>query len=301
MRLGRGGGGEVFLAWDRALRREVAIKRLISGADVNSALRFSREAALMARLKHRAIVPILDLEHSQENAYYVMPYIPGSRSLRGWLGSAANVRPIPRAIVLGVLEAVCEALDHIHAHGVVHRDVKPANILVAPGGETFLMDFGLAHEPDSLLTFDDECLGTLPYLSPEQVRGQAITPASDLYSLGLVLYAIATGTDAVKDHLEYIRRIANGERLVDPPSEREPSVGKGLEQVIMRAIAPDPQDRFPSGAALIEALAALSLRDWWNPRPATSGVRARATLPAASDSNSRAVTSSHAVLPASAR
>ncbi len=233
--IARGGMGVVYRATHLGLQRPVALKviaRELAG-DEGFRQRFLRESRLAARLDHPAVVPIYDSREVDGELIVAMRLVEGG-DLRRLLDREGPLEPA-RAIAL--LGQVAEALDAAHAAGIVHRDVKPHNVLVE-GDRAFLSDFGLAKalgrgEPIS----GASVVGTAEYMSPEQWRGDSIGPAADVYSLGCVLFEALTG----------VAPFARGE------ADTEPEMPEGLDEVIERAVAKDPADRYPSARALIAA------------------------------------------------
>ncbi|CAL9506793.1 Serine_threonine-protein kinase PknD [Actinosynnema sp. ALI-1.44] len=186
--LGRGGMGEVRRAWDTVLRRPVAVK-LVRGTGESEALRrFGHEVRVLAGLEHPGLVPVFDAGADGPVSFVVMRLIEG-RTLRDELKSGPL--GVERVRELGI--ALAEALDHVHARGVVHRDVKPGNVLLDRDGRPHLADFGLARRVDTPhLTRSNRVMGTAAYLAPEQVRGEEVSAATDVYALGLVLLECLT-------------------------------------------------------------------------------------------------------------
>lgn len=187
--LGVGGMAEVRRGWDTVLRRPVAVKVFHSGADVDAGRRFDNEARTLARLSHPGLVAVHDAGSGDGPAFVVLQLIEG-RTLRDRIADG----PLPVAEVRELGARLADALAYVHEQGVVHRDVKPSNILLDGDGTPHLADFGLAHLADTTrFTRTDQLVGTAAYLSPEQVRGGEIGPAADVYSFGLVLLECLTG------------------------------------------------------------------------------------------------------------
>jgi serine/threonine-protein kinase len=233
--IARGGMGVVYRATHLGLERQVALKviaRELAG-DESFRQRFLRESRLAARLDHPAVVPVYDSREVDGELIVAMRLVEGS-DLRRLLDDEGSLEP---ARALALLGQVAEALDAAHAAGIVHRDVKPHNILIE-GDRAFLTDFGLAkameREPGESSA---SVVGTAEYMSPEQWRGDSIGPAADIYSLGCVLFEALTGIApfARKD------------------SDTEPEMPEGLDAVIEHAVAKDPADRYPTAGALIAA------------------------------------------------
>lgn len=258
--LGQGGMAHVYLARDQRLNRDVAVKVL----DANLARqpgfreRFMHEARLAAALDHPHIVPIYDVGEDP-HLYLVMPFVSGG-SVQQVLGRA----PLPQAEVVSYATQVADALGYAHRAGVIHRDVKPANMLIHADGRILLSDFGLAkvwvgvpprpprRHPDA---------GTPEYMAPEQVRGQSGT-RSDIYALGIVLYLLLTGRLPFTGPNEEAVMAAQVSQMPPPLRAVNPHVSPAVEAVVLRAMAKHPDDRFQTSAQLSEALlAALVLSE----------------------------------------
>jgi eukaryotic-like serine/threonine-protein kinase len=245
--LGHGGMATVYLARDEELGRPVAIKVLpdhLAGDEAFRA-RFVREAKLAARLSHPNVVGVYDAAAS----FIVMEYVPG-RSL-----AEAGRIPFGRVVDLGV--HACAGLQHAHEAGLVHRDVKPANLLVRDDGVLKIADFGIARAAESTRhTQAGTLLGTAAYLAPEQISGGDATPASDVYSLGAVLYELLTGRPphSFSSLAELAAKQADG--LIEPVCDLEPGVPREVEAAVMHALARDPPFRPGSAAELGQELAA---------------------------------------------
>src|SRR4051812_7004129 len=253
--LGEGADALVYCAMDRHLGRMVAIKLLRPelSADPTLVDRFEREARSASRLNHPNIVPIYDYGQALDTYFLVMEYVRG-----GHLGSHLRPgQPIASIAALWLAAQVAEALAAAHARGIVHRDVKPANILLTEEGSPKLTDFGIAKILDvPAVTRASELLGTPHYLAPEQASGGEITPATDVYALGVVLYEMLAG-----------RRPFVGNRLLHvamqhvhdappPLTDLNPAIAPALAALVARTLAKDPARRFADGAALAAALRA---------------------------------------------
>jgi len=255
--LGRGGMGEVYLARDEVLDREVAVKVLAErySRDEEAVERFRREARSAAALSHPHIVPVHDLGETAGGAHYiVMEYVPGGtlkeRILRGG--------PMDARTAAGISSQVAAALGAAHEGGVIHRDVKPENILFAGSGEAKVTDFGIARAASSpRLTEAGFALGTADYMSPEQALGEAVGPASDLYSLGVVLYQMLTGErpfEADSPLATAVKHANEPPPRLRRPEEGDPAFPGGMDAVVSKLLAKDPGERYESAPGLVADL-----------------------------------------------
>jgi hypothetical protein len=257
--LGEGGMATVFRARDRELRRDVAVKvlfpHLARRADV--VRRFHREARAAAGLEHPNILRIYDVGGAEgdDPPYIVMELIRGRTLLQEIEQRGAMLTEI--AACIGAL--LGDALAAAHAAGVIHRDVKPANVLIAPGGRLLLADFGVARleAEDSLVTRTGALLGTPAYMSPEQASGDTVTAQSDLYSLGATLYQLATGTLPYGGSPAKVMSMIAAGSLV-APVRRRPACGSELSRLIERVMATEPSARPASATAIADELRALA-------------------------------------------
>jgi predicted Ser/Thr protein kinase len=249
-----GGMADVWRARDDVLARMVAVKILRDdlARDPGFAKRFQREAVAAARLTHPNIVGVYDTGLDDEISYIVMEYLEG-RNLREVLDQQGPLEPEEAASVVG---PVLVALAYAHANGVVHRDIKPENILVAEDGRVQVTDFGIAKAAftGTDLTTTGKALGTVRYLSPEQVRGAEVDARSDLYSVGVVLYELLTGRapfQAESDMAVAMMRL-NQDPL--PPRAFRGGIPREVDSAVMRALARKPEDRFQSAESMRRAL-----------------------------------------------
>ncbi|HEX2112471.1 MAG TPA: protein kinase [Gaiellaceae bacterium] len=250
--LGRGGMSTVYLARDAALDRPVAIKVLEQSlaADDAFARRFRREAQVAAQLAHPNIVQIFDTGEDERRLFIVMEYVDGE-GLERVLEREGRLEP---AHVADVGVQACAALEAAHSRGVVHRDVKPANLLRRHDGVLKVVDFGIARPAQATqLTQVGTILGTLNYLAPEQARGEEVTTAADVYSLGVVLYELYTGRPPRR--FETLVHLAGAhDEPVTPVRELAPDVPPNAEDAVMRCLARDPRHRPASPAEVADAL-----------------------------------------------
>ena len=235
----------VYLGRDGQLERRVAVKLLAAGVarDHDLRRRFARESRLAARLSHPNVVAVYDAGEENGRPYIVMEYVEGET-----VAEVLRRRgSLPPEDAVEVAAQVCAGLAHAHAHGLVHRDVKPQNLLVARDGRVKIADFGVARGDDaSKLTQAGTVLGTAAYLSPEQVAGAEVGPRSDLYSVGAVLYELLSGSTPYR--FESLAGLA-APRTAPPPLP--PHVPPALAEVVARCLAPDPDDR-PASAGELE-------------------------------------------------
>ena len=257
--IGLGGMGEIYLAEDTELARKVVVKmldaRLAGQEDLRR--RFRREALTAAKLTGQPhIIAIYDVGEFNGRPFIVMEYLSG-----GSLADRARAGPVSPGEALEWLEQAAEALDAAHERGVVHRDVKPANLLFSERGELEVADFGIARAIDDTagMTLAGTVMGTAGYLAPEQARGEPAGPASDRYALGVVAYELLTGGRPFERGSETAEAAAHIHEPVPPPSERGVGLPRSVDPVFDRALAKDPGARYSSAKELVAALA-MALR-----------------------------------------
>ncbi|OGA24303.1 MAG: hypothetical protein A3H34_05145 [Betaproteobacteria bacterium RIFCSPLOWO2_02_FULL_67_19] len=245
--LGRGAMGAVYRAIDPLIEREVAIKTLLPHLPEDEMVavreRFLREARSAGRLNHPNIVTIFDVGEQDGLAYIAMELLEG-RTLQQMLTES---RRLPVATAADIAAQVADALDHALGFGIVHRDVKPANIMVSASGRAKLADFGVAHLPSASMTHTGAALGSPKYMAPEQVIGQPVDPRADIFSLGAVLYEMLTGrTPFEREGESTVFALMN--RIVAEPhapvTQLDPSLPPAFDRILARALAKSPADRY---------------------------------------------------------
>jgi len=253
-KLGGGGMATIYKGHHAFLDRPVAIKELKSRFRRDSEVqdRFQREARAAANLPHRNIVQVYDFWRDREHRYLVMELVEG-------LDGAAILRQVgalPPYVTLALVGQVCGGLAFAHARGIIHRDLKPSNLLIAKEGVAKVGDFGVAHLVDTPgLTQPGQTLGTLAYMSPEQIRGERLTPASDVFSLGIVLYELLTGQRPfADDDAESVTAKIIADRP-EPPRRVKQGIPRAAQRIVLKCLRKRPERRFRSCTALERAIA----------------------------------------------
>ena len=258
--LGRGGMADVYLAFDRRRMVQVAIKvmREDLAEDPEFLRRFTREAQALAQLDHPNIVRFYSFERDHDLAFIVMDYIEG-KTLRKHLLEAEGSLPMDE--ITRILRDVGAALQYAHNQGYIHRDIKPGNILIRKDGAALLSDFGIARVAETA-TMTFTAVGAPAYMSPEQIRGEELTPRSDIYSLGIVLFEMVTGRRPFTGEdasgtgsLSRLRRIQHQQLHEAPPDprQRRPELTESQVWVIEKALAKAPEDRWPDVMSMVRA------------------------------------------------
>jgi serine/threonine-protein kinase len=272
-RLGSGGMGEVYLAEHQMMKRPCAVKliRPEKAGDPRMLARFEREVRATAKLSHWNSIDIYDYGRTADGTfYYVMEFLPGHN-----VGELVeDYGPIPPARVVYLMDQVCSALNEAHGIGLVHRDIKPANIFCAYRGGVFdvakLLDFGLAKPSiesngEVQLTMEGTVTGSPLFMSPEQARGdERVDARSDIYSLGAVMYYLLTGQPPFMADNPLKVIIAHASADVVPPRHISPDLPAELEDIVMRCLEKDPDDRFQDVLELQQALRELALDETWS-------------------------------------
>lgn len=243
-RLGQGGMARVFLAQDESLHRQVAVKVLADrhSDDPHFIERLQREARAAARLNHPNIVQVYDQSQTAGMSYIVQEYVEGE-TLKDLIRRESPIEP-RRAITIAL--QILAALRVAHQQGVIHRDVKPQNILVQPDGKIKVADFGIASAGDTEMTEAGSIVGTAQYLAPEQARGLPVGPPADLYAVGIVLYEMLSGRVPFEGEAAVTVAMRHVQEAPEALTDRNPLVPIALESVVMRALAKDPTQRYQS-------------------------------------------------------
>ncbi|MDQ6817053.1 MAG: serine/threonine protein kinase, partial [Actinomycetota bacterium] len=248
--IGEGAFGRVYKGLDRRLARAVAVKVIKPwwSEDPEWVRRFERETQLLARVDDPGIVQIFDVGHAPEGLYYVAELVDGES-----LASRLRRGPMDPWEGCEIAEQLCRALAHAHAQNIVHRDVKPANVLISARGRVKVGDFGVAHLADASSDGASTMIvGTPRYMAPEQGQGHPATPATDVYSVGVILYEMLAGhppfpgSSPVELALRHVQ---------DPPPPLGPDTPATLRSIVERALAKDPAERFADAGAMARALA----------------------------------------------
>ena len=252
--IGRGGMATVYKAYQASIDRYVAIKVLPSqlAESKEFAARFHQEARIIASLEHPHILPVFDYGESDGVTYFVMRFLDAGtlkdRMVEG--------RPLPLDEIDKLFTQLADALGYAHSRGIIHRDLKPANALIDSRGNVFLTDFGIAKLLESAsprLTQTDAIMGTPAYISPEQAQGNPVDQRSDIYSLGIILYEMVTGSVPFVAETPLAVLFKHISDPLPPPSTVKTDIPAAIEQVILKALAKDPQDRFATAAEFLAA------------------------------------------------
>ena len=252
--LGFGGMSEVHMGRDTRLHRDVAVKVLRAdlARDPSFYLRFRREAQNAAALNHPAIVAVYDTGEAETTGgplpYIVMEYVDGVT-----LRDIVHRRPDAARRAIEVIADACQALNFSHQHGIIHRDVKPANIMISKTGAVKVMDFGIARaiaDSGNNVTQTAAVIGTAQYLSPEQARGETVDARSDVYSLGCVLYELLTGEPPFVGDSPVAVAYQHVREDPVPPSRMHGGISPELDAVVLKALAKNPDNRYQTAAEM---------------------------------------------------
>jgi serine/threonine-protein kinase len=256
-RIGTGGMADVFLAEDLQLGRQIALKILHRrfAEDTEFVERFRREASSAAGLSHPNIVSVFDRGEWDGTYYIAMEYLPG-RSLKTIVREQGAMTP---AAAIDTVIEILRAARFAHQHGVIHRDLKPHNVIVDEEGRVRVTDFGIARAGASDMTQTGSIMGTAQYLSPEQAQGHAVSAGSDIYAVGIVLYELLTGRLPFDGETAVTIALKQVAEPATPPSRLNPAVSPALDAVVLRALAKNPAQRFADADEFIAALEAARL------------------------------------------
>ncbi len=253
--LGEGGMAAVYKAYQPAMDRYVALKILPRhfASDPQFIGRFRQEAKVLAKLQHPHILPIFDFGEADDYTYIVMPFIES-----GTLVNLMRGEPLPVAQIRRVISQVGDALDYAHLRGLIHRDVKPSNILIDERENCLLMDFGLAKivEGSIHLTTSGAIMGTPAYMSPEQGLGERLNARTDIYSLGVILYEMAVGRVPYRAETPMAVIIKHINDPLPLPRTLNGNLSEAVERVILKSLAKNPEDRFGAAGEMVKALQA---------------------------------------------
>lgn len=252
-KIGVGGMAIVYKAKDLLLNRVVTIKVLREqfASDDDFVRRFRREAQSAASLSHPNIVSIYDVGKDGDTEYIVMEYVEG-QNLKELI---RNYAPLSSEQSINLARQIAEAIRHAHEHHIIHRDIKPHNILVTADGRAKVTDFGIARAVSAAtMTHTGDIIGSVHYLSPEQAKGVQTNEQSDLYSLGIILYELLTGKVPYDGETPVAIALKHLQENPVPPSQLNPRISQGIENVILKAIAKAPERRYQTAVEFVEDL-----------------------------------------------
>lgn len=253
--LGEGGMAAVYKAYQASTDRYVALKVLPHqfAIEPQFVARFQREARLLAQLQHPNILPVFDFGQTDGYTYIVMPFVQG-----GTLADQLEGEPLSLPRIRQIVSEIGEALQYAHVRGLIHRDIKPSNVLVGEDGHCLLSDFGLARMVDESvkLTTSGSVMGTPAYMSPEQGLGQMLDARSDIYSLGVMLYEMATGRVPYRAETPAAVIIKHIQDPLPPARSLNPELPEAVERVILKVLSKNPADRYQTALEMVQAIRA---------------------------------------------
>ncbi len=251
--IGAGGTSKVYKAYRPGLDRLVAVKVISEhlAQDPHFIQRFRQESQLIARLEHRAIVSIYDVGEQGGQIYPVMRYVQA-----GTVHDLLSYSPLHPRDIVSLISDIASALDYAHSQGVVHRDIKPGNVLIDKHGHAFLTDFGFAKVMAASveITHSGDTVGTPSYMAPEQTLARPVTAQTDVYSLGVMVYELLTGQLLFRAETPIAQALKHVHAPVPRPRQFNPALSEATEGVILKALEKLPEDRYPTAGALAEAL-----------------------------------------------
>ncbi len=256
-RLGEGGMAQVYKAYQPGLDRHVAIKIMQShlAGQQSSLNRFEQEAVAVARLRHPNIVQVHDFDVDGDMRYMVMEFIEGPTLRAELLARLYKNQPFSLAEIVRIFSALSSAVDYAHALSIIHRDLKPENVMIAPGGQVVLTDFGIAQMVNVKgQTVANEIVGTPGYMAPEQAEGARGDKRSDIYSLGIIVYEMVAGRVPFEGDSPVSVIIKHIHEPPPPPTTINPKVSPAVEQVILKALRKNPEERYPTAMEMAQAL-----------------------------------------------
>ncbi len=251
--IGKGGMADVYLADDRYLNRKVAIKilRLDFRSNTQAQKRFQQEAMAASELDNNHIVGMYDVDEDDGIQYLVMEFVDG-QNLKQYIKERF---PIPYAEVVDIMEQLCSAVGEAHNHNIIHRDLKPQNVLIDDEKYVKITDFGISRaESKNTMTQTRNIIGSIHYLSPEQIKGSMATRQSDIYSLGIILYELLTGKVPFDGESAISIAIQHSQSPIPSVREFDPRIPQALENVVLKATTKDPNERYQNVEDMMKEL-----------------------------------------------
>jgi serine/threonine-protein kinase len=291
--LGQGGMSAVYQATDPNLRRTVAVKLIHPhlGSDPEFVRRFEQEAAAVAQLRHPNIVQVFDFDHDGDTYYMVLEFLRGETLQARLRALHAADQRLPLTEIVRIMSLLCDAVAYAHQQGMLHRDLKPGNVMLDPRGQPILMDFGVAKIIGGQQhTATGAIIGTVAYMSPEQVRGESVDERSDIYSLGIILYEMAAGRPPFEGSSAMTVMMKHVNEPVPDLRQVAGDVPPELVAAVEKALTKDQADRYQKASEMAMALRAIGMSLFthgtatWGapvPRPAQASMPAPATTPPA--------------------